>query len=86
MKRLTTHEDLLNTWARCWREETIPFHLKFGFSRGAAWIGQEHHHFIWEISHDGPETFTERNRHHRNSLGHAAVALGPGPPALHRDP
>lgn len=49
----------------------------FGFTLGRAWIDQERHHFIWEISYEGPDTFAERNRQYWNSPKRETMALDP---------
>ena len=77
VRTYTVREGLLDEWVRRWREEIVPLRLEFGFSLGGAWIDRERHHFIWEISYKGPETFAERNRHYWDSPEREAMALNP---------
>ncbi|GAA1467131.1 NIPSNAP family protein [Nocardiopsis exhalans] len=77
IRTYTVREGLLDEWVRRWREEIVPLRLEFGFSLGGAWIDRGRHHFIWEISYDGPEAFAERNRQYWDSPKRAAMALDP---------
>ncbi|XKK39976.1 NIPSNAP family containing protein [Nocardiopsis sp. ARC36] len=67
VRTYTVRDGLLDEGLRRWRKEIVPLRLEFGFSLGCAWIGREHHQFLWEISYAGPETFTERNRRYWDS-------------------
>ncbi|WP_116247808.1 NIPSNAP family protein [Nocardiopsis sp. FIRDI 009] len=77
VRTYTVREGLLDEWVQRWKEEIVPLRLKFGFSLGGAWIDRERRHFIWEISYDGPETFTERNRRYWDSPEREAMDLDP---------
>lgn len=77
VRTYTVKEGLLDEWVRRWKEEIVPLRLEFGFSLGGAWIDAERHHFIWEVSYDGPETFAERNRQYWASPKREAMALNP---------
>ncbi|GAA1440382.1 NIPSNAP family containing protein [Nocardiopsis tropica] len=77
VRTYTVKEGLLDEWVRRWREEIVPLRLEFGFSLGGAWIERERHHFLWEISYAGPETFAERNRQYWDSPKREAMALDP---------
>ena len=77
VRTYTVKEGLLDEWVRRWREEIVPLRLEFEFSLGGAWIDRERHHFIWEISYDGPETFAERNHQYWDSPKREAMALDP---------
>ena len=60
-----------------WREEIVPLRLKLGFTLGGAWVDREHNQFIWLISYDGPETFTERNALYWAAPEREAMGLAP---------
>ncbi|NYH55754.1 hypothetical protein HNR06_005343 [Nocardiopsis arvandica] len=77
VRTYTVQEGLLDEWVRRWREEIVPLRLEFGFSLGGAWIDRERHHFIWEISYDGPESFAERNLRYWDSPARRAMDLDP---------
>ena len=77
IRTYTVREGLLDEWVRRWREEIVPLRLEFGFSLGSAWVDRERHHFIWEISYEGPATFAEHNRYYWDSPERDAMALNP---------
>ena len=77
VRTYTVREGLLDEWVRRRREEIVPLRLEFGFCLGGAWVDRERHHFIWEISYEGPESFAERNRHYWGSPEREAMALDP---------
>jgi hypothetical protein len=77
VRTYTVKESLIDEWARRWKEEIVPLSLEFDFSLSGAWIDREHHHSIWEISYEGPETFAERNRQYWDSPKREAMALDP---------
>ncbi|GHD20600.1 NIPSNAP family protein [Nocardiopsis kunsanensis] len=77
VRTYTVRDGLLDEWVRRWKEEIVPLRLEFGFSLGGAWIDRERHHFIWEISYEGPETCAERNSQYWGSPKREAMALDP---------
>lgn len=74
----TVREGLLDEWVERWRSEIVPLRLEFGFTIDGAWIDREKSQFIWTLSYDGPEGFTERNRQYWDSPRRSAMGLNPG--------
>ena len=77
LRTYTVKAGKLDEWVRRWREEIVPLRLEFGFSLGGAWIDRDSDRFVWEISYDGPESFTERNQQYWDSPKREAMALDP---------
>ncbi|SMD24882.1 NIPSNAP family protein [Kibdelosporangium aridum] len=77
LRTYTVREGLLDEWAAKWRELVVPLRLEFGFEIQGAWLDRERSQFVWVISYDGPESFTERNSQYWASPKRVAIGLDP---------
>ncbi|MDX2679931.1 NIPSNAP family protein [Streptomyces sp. NY05-11A] len=85
LRTYTVRDGLLDEWVERWREEIVPLRLELGFTIGGAWVDRERNQFVWLISYEGPETFTERNALYWSSPRRKAMDLDPDDYLVHTD-
>ncbi|MER5485675.1 NIPSNAP family protein [Streptomyces sp. NPDC002812] len=77
LRTYTVRDGLLDAWVERWREEIVPLRLELGFEIGGAWVDRSRNQFLWLISYEGPESFTERNAVYWASPAREAMNLDP---------
>ncbi|MEU2899286.1 NIPSNAP family protein [Streptomyces sp. NPDC001273] len=85
LRTYTVRDGMLDEWAERWRQEIVPLRLKLGFTIGGAWVVRERNQFVWLISYDGAETFSERNAMYWSSPEREAMNLNPDDYLVHTD-
>ncbi|WP_234383164.1 NIPSNAP family containing protein [Streptomyces dysideae] len=63
----------------------MPLRLELGFTVGGAWVDRESNQFVWLISYEGPETFSERNALYWSSPERKAMGLNPDDYLVHTE-